>query len=81
MELSSSVLLDGTSNAWKEKCLKLFNLNVGGRTHRVLHPAVGLKHLVNGVPCDPGLVPVLLLVVVVVDAPEGAVVVILYRWH
>ena len=34
-------------------------------TYRVLHATVGLEHLVNGVPCDPCLGPVLFLVVVV----------------
>ena len=40
-------------------------------TYRVLDPAVGLEHLVDGVPGDPGVVAMLLLVVVVgVARPE-----------
>ena len=41
-------------------------------TYRVLDAAVGLEHLVDGVPGDPGVVAVLLLVVIVgVAGPEG----------
>ena len=39
------------------------NINISA--YRVLDPTVGLKHLVDGVPSDAGVVAVLLLVVVV----------------
>ena len=72
-ELSSSVLLDGTSKACQDKLLEIFFKNIFGKLkYRVLNSAVWLENLINGVSSDPCVVAVLLLVIVVgVGGPQG----------